>query len=55
MIKKFESFINDNREIEEIVLGIRLPEILEAIIEVFGEEYRDIILDRAKNITFFAM
>ena len=43
----------DNREIEEIVLGIRLPEILEAIIEVFGEEHREIILDRAKNITFF--
>jgi len=43
----------DNREIEEIVLGIRLPEILEAIIEVFGEEYRDIILERSKDVTFF--
>lgn len=43
----------DNREIEEIVLGIRLPEILEAIIEVFGEEYRDIIIERSKDVTFF--
>ena len=43
----------DNRKIEQSILNIRLPEIIESIVEVFGDEHREVVLDRLKDVTFF--